>query len=131
MHGWVNITALHTARKAFTEAESSERIRRALRRQLRPTDEKYETGDKVFYKRTDCVEWKGPGVVIGQDGVVIFVRHGGTYVRVHHTRLRKANDVQSEVTDAGGPEPPLEITCPLLIVIWTMTMMFTMMQGML
>jgi len=113
MSAWVgkHITALHAARKAFTEAECSERIRRALRKQLRPTDEKYETGDKVFYKRTDCVEWKGPGVVIGQDGVVIFVRHGGTYVRVHQSRLRKVHSGESNtvgninvsVTDGDVP----------------------------
>uniref|UniRef100_M4AZE1 Integrase catalytic domain-containing protein n=1 Tax=Xiphophorus maculatus TaxID=8083 RepID=M4AZE1_XIPMA len=88
---WVakHISALHAARKAFTEAECSERIRRALKKQLRPIDDRYETGDKVFYKRVDCPEWKGPGVVIGQDGAVVFVRHGGTCVRVHQLRLRK------------------------------------------
>lgn len=39
---WVakHISALHAARKAFTEAECSERIRRALKKQLRPTDER-------------------------------------------------------------------------------------------
>lgn len=88
---WVakHISALHAARKAFTEAECSERIRRALKKQIRPTDERYEPGDKVYYKRVDCPEWKGPGVVIGQDGAVVFVRHGGTCVRVHQLRLRK------------------------------------------
>ncbi|XP_029629926.1 uncharacterized protein LOC115207015 [Salmo trutta] len=59
-----------------------------------PLASKYETGNKVYYKRVDCQEWKGPGVVIGQDGVVIFVRHGGIIVRVHHSRLRKVNDQQ-------------------------------------
>lgn len=47
----------------------------------------------------DCNEWKGPGVVIGRKGVVIFVRYGGTYVRVHHCRLRKAKD---HYTDESG-----------------------------
>uniref|UniRef100_A0A669DDN2 Integrase catalytic domain-containing protein n=1 Tax=Oreochromis niloticus TaxID=8128 RepID=A0A669DDN2_ORENI len=89
-----HISALHASRKAFTEAECSERIRRALRKQLRPTDDKYEAGDKVYYKRVDCTEWKGPGVVIGQDGTVVFVRHGGTLVRVHQSRLSKV-DAQS------------------------------------
>lgn len=40
-------------------------------------------------------EWKGPGVVIGQDGVVIFVRHEATYVRVHQSRLRKVDGLQA------------------------------------
>jgi len=82
---------LKFAKRVFTEAECSERIQRALRKQLRPIDDiddRYETGDKVYFKRVDCTEWKGPGVVIGQDGVVIFMRHGGTYVRVHHSRLQ-------------------------------------------
>ncbi|XP_048012163.1 uncharacterized protein LOC125245541 isoform X2 [Megalobrama amblycephala] len=94
---WVakHISALHASRKAFTEAECSERIRRALRKQLRHTDEKYKMGDKVHYKRLDCPEWKGPGVVIGQDGAVVFVRHVGTCIRVHYLRLRKVK------TDSG------------------------------
>ncbi|KAL7879756.1 hypothetical protein SRHO_G00020100 [Serrasalmus rhombeus] len=33
----------------------------------------------------------GPGVVIGQDGAVPFVRYGGTGIRVHHLRQRKVN----------------------------------------
>ncbi|KAI4873784.1 hypothetical protein NFI96_002219, partial [Prochilodus magdalenae] len=110
MNTWMaqHITTLHAARRAFTEAECSERIKRALRKQLRANDDRYETGDKVYYKRADCPQWKGPGVVIGQEGVVVFVRHGGTYVRVHHTRLRKIDaqqtvledmDIQQEVTD--------------------------------
>ena len=93
LNTWVaqHITTLHASRRAFTEAECSERIRRALRKQLRPNDDRYETGDRVYYKRVDCNELKGPGVVIGQDGVVIFVRHGGTYIRVHQSRLRKVD----------------------------------------
>ncbi|XP_062409954.1 uncharacterized protein LOC134100639 [Sardina pilchardus] len=94
-----HITTLHAARQAFTEAECSERIQRALRKQLRANDDRYETGDKVYYKRADCTEWKGPGVVIGQDGVVIFVRHGGTYVRVHHSRLRKVDTQETVLED--------------------------------
>lgn len=67
------ISALHAAKKAFTEAECSERIRRAIRKRLRPNDEKYETGDEVYHNRVDGAEWMGPEVVIGQDGTVVFV----------------------------------------------------------
>lgn len=91
-----HINALHAARKAFTEAECSERIRRALRKNLRPVLDDYRTGDKVYYKRLQSKEWKGPGTVIGQDGMVVFVKHGGTYVRVHRNRLRKEKAVERE-----------------------------------
>lgn len=94
-----HISALHASRKTFTEAESSERIRRAICKQLRPTDDMYVTGDKVYYKGVQCPEWKGPGVVIGQDVAVVFVRHGGTLVRVHQSRLCKINTQDQEPQD--------------------------------
>ena len=84
-----HLNTLHASRKAFMEAESSERIKRALRRQIRPNSGNFETGDKVYYKRADTTEWKGPAKVIGQDGTVVFVRQGGLLVRVHKTRLKK------------------------------------------
>jgi transposase InsO family protein len=51
-----HISALHNARRAFTEAEFSDRIRRALRKNVRTSDESYSTGDKVYYKRHDSNE---------------------------------------------------------------------------
>ena len=88
---------MYAARRAFTEAECSERIRRALRKQTRPTSGPYTCtmGDKVYYKRPDSPEWKGPGVVIGQDGAVIFIWHGGVMVRVHQCRLKSS--IQDEI----------------------------------
>lgn len=86
-----HIIALHAARTAFTQSECSERIRRALRKQTRNCGEHFDMRDKVFYKRPDSQEWKGPGVVIGQDGAVVFIRHGGTLVRVHRCRLSKVH----------------------------------------
>ena len=87
-----HISALYAARQAFTQAECSEKIRRALRRQTRPTPDICEPGDKVYYKRPDGQEWKGPGTVIGQDGPLVFVRHGGSLVRVHKCRLRNLSE---------------------------------------
>ena len=90
-----HISALYATRKAFTEVECSERIRRALRKQTRTNmDEIYRNGDKVFYKRPGEDEWRGPSKVIGQDGVIVFVRHGSQLVRVHVCRLKK---IQREV----------------------------------
>lgn len=53
------------------------------------TDEKYKAGDNVYNKHVDSLEWKGPGVIVGQDASVPFVRPGGTCIRVHHLRVRK------------------------------------------
>ena len=89
-----HINSLFSARKAFLEAESSERLRRALRKNTRPANEYYQSGDKVYYKRPDSQQWKGPARVIGQDGVVVFLRHGGLVVRVHTSRLQKANHIE-------------------------------------
>lgn len=94
-----HLIAMRSARKAFIESESSERIRRALRKQTRTyNDINYVTGDRVYYKRLGSDEWRGPGIVIGQDGVVVFVRHGGTYVRVHKCRLSLKNLDQCQVS---------------------------------
>ena len=87
-----HLNALHTARQAFVKEESSERIRRALRHKIGANSEKYESGDKVFYKRENTNNWKCPGFVIEQDGKIIFVRHGGIYVRVSANRMMKLNE---------------------------------------
>ena len=70
--------------------ESSEKIRRALRKNIKPPGEKFRNGDRVYFLRDN--KWKGPGWVIGQDNVVVFVRYGGTYVRVHESRIMRDID---------------------------------------
>lgn len=102
-----HISALHETRKTFLEFETSDRLRRALRRKVSSKVEQFLSGDKVYYKRHDSREWKGPGTVIGQDGAVVFVRHGGTYVRVHQCRLSKVcNDKDSGDTDNERGKAP-------------------------
>ena len=86
-----HLNALHTARQAFTKAKSSERIHRALRYKIGANSENYESGDKVLYKRENSNKWKGPGFIIGQDGKIIFVCHGGIYVRVSASWIIKLN----------------------------------------
>lgn len=87
-----HINGLHAARKAYIESETSERVRRALRTKVRTSEEKFQPGDRVFYKREHSERWLGPGRVVFQDGKVIFVRHGGVFVRVSPTRLVKSKE---------------------------------------
>ena len=88
-----HLAALHGARHAFLQAESSEKIKRALRHNLRSYQNvSYCSGDRVYYKRNDSNEWKGPATVLGRDGQCVLIRHGGFYVRVHPCRLMITND---------------------------------------
>jgi len=87
-----HINALHSGRKAFLEAGSAERVLRALRHKIRAQCESFQQGDCVYYKHQKSNKWKGPGVVIGQDGKVILVRHGSIYVHVSSNRILKVGD---------------------------------------
>ena len=82
-----HLNSLHAARQAFIESEADERIRRALRSKIRASEKQFSPGDKVYYKRDGSERWMGPGKVVFQDGKVIFVRHGGVFVRVSPNRL--------------------------------------------
>lgn len=83
-----NLNCMRRARKAFIEAESSEKIKRALVHNVRPSSKnKFVNGDIVFYKRNDARRWKGPGKVIGHDSSNILIKHGANYVRVHACRV--------------------------------------------
>ena len=65
-------------------------------------------GDKVYYKRPDNEEWKGPGRIIGQDGKIVFVRHGGVVVRVHVCWLQKSGERQDalrNISELPGAQP--------------------------
>ena len=85
-----HLNSLHAARRAFIQSETDERIRRALRSKMRASEQVFENGERVYYKREGQEKWLGPGKVVFQDGRVIFVRHGGTFVRVSPNRLLKA-----------------------------------------
>ena len=99
-----HMEALHVSREVFFKAESSERIRRALRRQIRPSVTTHDTGDLVYYKCNNSDKWKGPGCVIGQDDQQVFVRHGGTYVKIHPCHLIKCSNADHSAADLAIKE---------------------------
>ena len=105
-----NLNAMHAARKSFIESEASEKLRRALRHQVRTSlADSYKNGDLVLYKRNESDRWRGPGTVIGWEHKQVLVKHGGTYVRVHPCRLTLYPNQQtfSEKTDTNEDiEPP-------------------------
>ena len=93
-----NLEALHSARKNYIQAESSERIRRALHHKVRSfADEEYKLGEKVYFKKKGHKGWKGPANVIGVDHKNIIVRQGTLVYRVHPCNMMKMSQV-----DTGG-----------------------------
>ena len=96
-----HINALHAARQAFIQSESSERVRRALRHKVRASEQVFRNGDRVYYKRQGKDRLLGPAKVVFQDGKVVFVRHGAVFVRVSPNHLIKdksefVNDSKNE-----------------------------------
>ncbi|CAL4134799.1 unnamed protein product [Meganyctiphanes norvegica] len=88
-----NLIALHKARESFILAGNDERLKRALRANVRHSiDVDLETGDRVYYKRNNEDRWKGPGEISGIIGKQIRIEHGGSSVQVHSTRIQKAPD---------------------------------------
>ena len=86
-----HLNLLHATRRAYIQSEADERIRRALRNKVRASEQVFEHGDRIFYKKEGRERWLGPGKVVFQDGKVVFVRHGAVFVRVSPNRLQKVN----------------------------------------
>ena len=92
-----NLQALHTARKAFIEQESSEKLRRALNRQTRSySDNVFKNGDMVYFYRNNSKEWHGPAKVLGTDGQQCLLKNGGMYIRVHPCRMQLYNSPETQ-----------------------------------
>ena len=104
-----NLNAMYSAKKNFVCLESSERLRRALRSKTRThTGKIFQVGQSVYYKRPKCGNvWKGPGKVIGVDGEVVMIRHGGQGVRVHSSMVKIENSEFAEESEdvADIPNP--------------------------
>ena len=90
-----NLNALHKARENFIRAEASDRIKRALKHNVRTYAEvDFAQGEKVFYRKRNDKHWRGPGRVLGKEGNFVMIRHGASYHRCHPCRLiKKTSDV--------------------------------------
>ena len=100
-----HLNTLHAARKAFIQSESSSRLKTALKSKIRTNSELYDYGDIVYYKRMKDDRWLGPARVIFQDGKIIFVRHGSTYIRVSANRIVKAGkELASKLDSTSLPK---------------------------
>ena len=51
----------------------------------------------IYYKRNNDIKWKGPGKIAGQDGSVVFIRHGDFYIKVHCSRIQIADSLPDTI----------------------------------
>ena len=98
-----NLNTLHAARENYIKSESSEKLKRALKYNVRTHSETvFNTGDVVFYKRSREKQWKGPATVIGSDNQQIVLKHGSFTIRVHSSNVTLRKSAYSLEND-----PPL------------------------
>lgn len=82
-----HLNVLHSARSAFVEGMSSEKIKRALNHKIRILEHPLQTGDVVYYKRVNSDLWLGPATVVSQEGKTVFIKHGAFIVRIYRSRV--------------------------------------------
>ena len=84
------------SRKSFVQANYSATMRRTLNFTVSTSgDTIYINGDKVRYKRAGDKEFRGPGVIVGQDDQCVLIIHQASWVRVHPCRLQLSREVGS------------------------------------
>ena len=96
-----HLNAMNLARKAFMQAEASEKISRALKHPVRAIEENFENKDKVYYKINGESKWRGPAKVVGQLGTRVLVLHGSRLYRCHLNAVIKvcSNEERKENSD--------------------------------
>ena len=85
---------MRRSKEELIKSDMNERIKRALSRNVSKTNEKdIEIGNYVYHKRDGEDKWRGPARIIGKDGKVNILRHGGQIVRAHICRIQEVRRI--------------------------------------
>ena len=84
-----HLKTLSRAQTAFLQADSTTRLKRALKSTVRD-GEWPQKGTESFYKRNDSDRWRGPAKVIDYQGKTAILLDGGQVHKVHVNRLSKS-----------------------------------------
>jgi hypothetical protein len=91
------LQALHKARQAYIQAESSERVNRALRSKVRNDAPPHlRVGSTVFFWNDSTSKsargFRGPAKVVGLDDAAheVVMKYGGRFISRHQSRVRVA-----------------------------------------
>ena len=88
-----HLKALNSAQRFFMKAELWAKLRNELRKQIRHTREDFDLDQARYYKRNNDIKWKSTGKIVGQNGSVVFIRHGGFHFKVNCSRIQIADSL--------------------------------------
>ena len=93
-----NLNAMHKARQSYVKSEASEKIRRALKHNIRTySEETFQPGERVYYKLRQGKKWRGPAKVLGKESNFVLIRQGASYFRCHPCHLLKVEPHQEDL----------------------------------
>ena len=96
------LTAMHLAREMHIKVESENKLRKALKYNVRPCGGEKQLGDVVFFKRMEDKSWRGPGKVVGLDGKNILVKQSSwTYSVRSHEAIAVDQQIWRQAEDDG------------------------------
>ena len=96
-----NINAVHQARRDYIKSGYSSKMKLALKHQVRTySDIICITGDLVYCKQKDNLNWKGSASVTGRGGQQVLVKQGSRYIRVHPCNHQLRNNNLCENKDS-------------------------------
>ena len=79
-HGFSSVQLGHAGGKVFAEMHCDKSLKSALRHHVRAGEKEFKSGNRVYDKQDGQDRWKGPAVVIGDDGSVYCICHQGTRI---------------------------------------------------
>ena len=92
-----NLNAMQAAREAYIQQESCEKLKRALLRKTRGySNQVFQIGDMVYFRREDNAYWHGPAKIIGHDGKTFLLKVNGLYIRVHACKLQHVSTLDRD-----------------------------------
>ena len=107
------MNAMQSARESFIQQESSEKLKRAILRKTRGySDQTFQIGDMVYYRRDNNIYWHGPAKIVGRDNKTFLLKVNGLFVRVHACRLQHVSSLDNRYKESSATVENIRSTIP-------------------
>ena len=111
-----HVNAMHAAREAFIQAESSASLKKALKSKVHPRGEDLTEGDWIYHKKEvgggKSRVWRGPSKVVATNGKKLFIDQGARLGTVNRDNAVRYGDefwkIDEEEEEDEGKEKEKE-----------------------